>query len=182
MSGTDFVLYTLENFLPWHRHLPKKILLNFVAAKASRHISCPFCPFTYTSLYHFLYCSIYYLQLNLKICDSLFQITNFVIVAFWTVVLAFGFLREISADEFYLTPLLGLDYFALLLLPIVLFVLLQRLKFLFLSGPFWRSLLGGFWQTWACPALPCCVHYSTVNICADWLGLYTCTCFTDIIG
>lgn len=33
--------------------------------------------------------------------------------------LAFGFLREITADEFYLTPLLGLDYFALLLLLIV---------------------------------------------------------------
>lgn len=93
MSRTDYVLYTLENFLPWHRHLPKKILLNFVAAKASRHISCPFCPFTCTSLYHFLYCSIYYLQLNLKICDSLFQITDFVIVAFWTVVLAFFYVR-----------------------------------------------------------------------------------------
>jgi hypothetical protein len=47
------------------------------------------------------------------------------VVTFGKVVLAFGFLHEIAADQFYLAPLLGLDYSALLLLPIVIFVLLQ---------------------------------------------------------
>jgi len=91
-QGSTVPLTHQKIFTPWHRCLPKKILLNFVAAKASRHISCPFCPFTCTPLYHFLYCWIYYLQLNLRIYGSVFLITNFMILAFWKVVLAFGFL------------------------------------------------------------------------------------------